>query len=94
MAYLWSKSERESGVKFDIQSDSNNKKFQQPKDDALTNCNTEHATKHLVTTVLKKSKSYLDAAKVNLADNDNNKTFPTRSTLDQRFSENEGVTTA
>ena len=36
----------------------------------------------------------MDAAKGNLANNDNNKTFPTRSTLDQRFVENEGVPTA
>ena len=33
-------------------------------------------------------------AKGNLADNNNNKTFPTRSTLDQGFVENEGVPTA
>ena len=43
---------------------------------------------------MQNSISYLDAAKGNLADNDNNKTFPTSSTLDQRFVENEGVPTA
>ena len=51
LADLWSKSERESGVKFDIQRDSNSNFFQQPKDDALTNCDTEHVTENLVTTV-------------------------------------------
>ena len=40
LADLWSKSERGSGVKFDIQRDSNSKKNQQPKDDALTDCDT------------------------------------------------------
>ena len=63
LADLWSKSHWESGVKFGIQRDSNRKFFQQPKDDALTNCDTEHVTKNLVTTVSQKSKSYLDAAK-------------------------------
>ena len=82
---LWSKSEQESGVKFDIQRYSNSKTFQQPKDDALTDFDTEHVTKHLITTVSKKLKSYLEAAKVNLANN--NKTFPTRSILEQRFVE-------
>ena len=33
-ADLWSKSEQESGVKFDIQQDATNNFFQQPKDDA------------------------------------------------------------
>ena len=77
-----------------MQQDSNGKTFQQPKDDALTICDTEHVTGNLVTTVSKKSKSYLEAAKGHLANNDNNKTFPTRSTLDQRFVENEVVPTA
>ena len=54
LADLWSKSERESGVKFDIQWDSNSKKNQQPKDDALINCDTDHVPKHLVTTNLQK----------------------------------------
>ena len=76
MADLWIKSKRESGVKFDIQRDSTRKIFQQPKDDALTNCNTEHVTENLVTTVSQKSKSYLEAAKGNLVDNNNNQTFP------------------
>ena len=80
---LWSKSERESGVKFDIQRDSNSKTFQQPKDGALTYCDTEHVTKILITTVSNKSKSYLEAAKVNLANN--KKTFPTGSDLYLRF---------
>ena len=92
MEDLWSKSERESGVKFGIQRDSNSKIFQQPKDDALIDCNTEHVTKNLITTVSKKSKSYLEAAKVNLANN--NKTFPTGSALYLRFVENEGEPTA
>ena len=83
---LWSKSERESGVKFDIQRDSNSKTSQHPKDDALTDCDTEHVTKNLITTVLKKSKSYLEAVKESLAQN--NKKFPTRSTLDRIFVEN------
>ena len=43
---------------------------------------------------MQKSKSYLDAAKGDLADNDKNETFPTRSTLEQIFVENEGLTTA
>ena len=94
LAYLWSKSERESGVKLDIQRDSNSKIFQQPKNNTLTNCDIEHVTKNLYTTVSQKSKSYLDAEKVNLADNDNNKTFPSRSTIDQRFAENEGAPTS
>ena len=38
----------QSGVKFNIQRDSNSKIIQQPKDDALTNCATEHLTKILV----------------------------------------------
>ena len=94
MIDLWSKSERESGVKFDIQRDSTSKIFQQPKYDALTNCNTEHVTENLFTTVSQKSKSYLDSAKGNLADNNNNQTFPTRPILEQGVAENEGVTTA
>ena len=94
LADLWSKSDPESGVKFDIRRDSNSKTFQQPKDDALTDCNTEHVTENLITPVLKKSKSYLEASKVILSNNDNNKTFPTRSTLDQRFVENEVEPTA
>ena len=94
MADLWSKSEWESGVNFDIQLDSNSKFLQQPKDDALTNCDTEKVTKNLVTTVLQKSKSYLDAAKEIFVDNDDSKTFPTGSTLDQTFEENEGERTA
>ena len=69
--------------------------FQQPQDDALTDCDTEHVTENLITTVSKKSKSYLEAAKGNLANNNNNnKTFPTRSTLEQRLVENEGEPTA
>ena len=40
LAELWSKSERESGVKFDIQRDSTRKIFQQPKGDEITNCDT------------------------------------------------------
>ena len=70
------------------------KTFQQPKYDALTNCDTEHVTDNLVTTVLQKLKSYLEAAKVNLADNNNNQTFPTRPTLEQGVAGNEGVPTA
>ena len=54
LAYLRSKSEGESGVKFDIQRDSTSKNNHQPKDDVLTNCDTEHVTENLVTTVLKK----------------------------------------
>ena len=94
LADLWRKSKQENGVKFDIQRDSNNKKFQEPKDDELTNCDTEHVTKNLFTNVLQKSKSYLDVAKGSFADSDNNKTFPTRSTLYQGFVENEGERTA
>ena len=94
MADLWSKSERESGVKFDIQRDSTSKIFQQPKDDALTNCDTEHVTDYFVTAVLQKSKSYLEAAKGNLANNNNNQTFTTRSTLEKCVAKNEGVPTA
>ena len=56
LADLWSKYGRESGVKFNIQKDATNKKFQQPKYDALTNCDTEHVTDNLVSTVLQKSK--------------------------------------
>ena len=56
MADLWIKSELESGVKFDIQQDSNIKRNQQPKDDALTDCDTENVPENLISTVLKKSK--------------------------------------
>ena len=94
MVDLWSKSERESGVKFDSQRDSTSKTFQQPKDDALTNCDTEHVTDNLVFTVSQKLKSYLEAAKVNLADNNNHQKFPIRPTLEQRFAGNEGVPTS
>ena len=94
MADLWSKSERESGVQFDTQRDVTNKKFQQPKDDVLTNYDTEHVTANLVFTVLQKSKSYLEVAKGNLADNNNNQTVPIRPTLEQVVAENEGVPTA
>ena len=76
LADLWSKYEQESGVKFDIQRDLNSKTFQQPKDDALPDFDTDHVTENLITTVSKKSKSYLEAAKGNLADNNNNKHFP------------------
>ena len=41
LADLWSKSERESGVKFNIQRDATKKSFQQRKDDALSNCDTD-----------------------------------------------------
>ena len=54
LAYLWRKYERESGVKFDIQKDATNKIFQQPKDDALKNCDMEHVTHNLVSTVSQK----------------------------------------
>ena len=60
----------------------------------LTNCDTEQVTDNLVTTVLQKSKSYLEVAKGNLADNNSNQTFPTRPTLEQGVTENEGVPTA
>ena len=94
MVDLWSKSQRESGVKFDIQQDATNKKFQQPKYDALTNCDTEHVTDNLVSTVSQNLKSYLEAAKENLSDTNNNKTFPIRPTLEQVVAVNEGVPTA
>ena len=93
LADLWSKSERESGVKFDIQRDATNKSFQQPKDDALKNCDSEHKTDNLVSTVSQKSKSYFEAAKQNLADNNNNQTFPIRPTLEKGVVLNEGVST-
>ena len=54
----------------------------------------QHVTENFVTTVSEKSKSYFEAAKGNLADNDNNKIFSTRSTLGQRFVENEVIPTA
>ena len=90
---LWSKYERESGVKFEIQKDATNKNVQQPKDYALTNCDTDYVTDNLVSTVLQKSKSYLEAAKINLSDTNNNQTFPIRPTLEQSVAVNEGVTT-
>ena len=40
LAGLCSKYERESVIKFDIQKDATNKNIQPPKDDALTNCDT------------------------------------------------------
>ena len=83
MEDLLSKSEQESGLKFDIQRDATNKLFQQPKYDALTNCDTEHVTDNLFSTVSQKSKLYLEAAKINLADNNNNQTFPIMPTLEQ-----------
>ena len=43
---------------------------------------------------MQKSRSYLEAAKVNLADNTNYKKFPTWPTLEQGFVGNEGVPTA
>ena len=94
MADLWSKSEQESGVKLDIQKDATNKKIQQPKDDALTNCDTEHVTDNLVSIVLQKSKSYLEAAKGNFSNTNNNQRFPIRPTLEQGVVVNEGVPTA
>ena len=94
LAYLWSKYERESGVKFDIQRDSTSKISQQAKDNALTNCDTEHVTDNLVTTVSQKSKSYLEAEKVNIADNNNNQIYSTRPTLEQGVAGNEGVPTS
>ena len=36
----------------------------------------------------------MEAVRGNLADNNNNKTFPTRSTLDQRLVKNKGEPTA
>ena len=94
LADLWSKFEQESGVKIYIQRDATIKFFQQPKDEALKNCDTEHVTDTLVPTVLHKLKSYLEAEKVNLADNNNNKTVPVRPTLEQGVAGNEGVPTA
>ena len=70
------------------------KKIQQQRDDALTNCDTEHVTDHLVFTVSQKSKSYLEAAKGNFTDTNNNQTFPIRPTLEQGVAVNEGVSTA
>ena len=94
LAYLWSKSERESGVKFDIKRDATNKIFQQPKYYALTNCDTEYVTDNLVSTVSQKSKLYLEAAKGNFSNKDNNQTVPIRPTLEQGVVINEGVPTA
>ena len=76
-----------------IQRDATNQNFQQPKDDALINCNTEHVTDNLVSTVLQKTKSYLEAAKGNLVNNNNNQTVPIRPTLEQGVAGNEGVPT-
>ena len=42
---------------------------------------------------MQKSKSYLDAEKGSFAENDNNKTFPIRLTLEQGVAVNEGVPT-
>ena len=81
LADLWSKSEQESGVKFDIQRNATSKHFQQSKYSALTNRDTEHVTDNLVSTISHKLKSYLEAEKRNLADNNNNHTFPIRPTL-------------
>ena len=78
LADLWSKSEQESGVKFDIQKDATNKTWQQSEDDALIKCYTEHVTDTSVSTVSQKSKSYLEAAKGNLSDENNNQTIGTR----------------
>ena len=94
LADLWRKSEQESGVKFDIQKDATNKQIQQPKYDALKNCDTEHVTDNLVTTVAQKSNSYLEAAKGNLYDTNNNKTIPIRYILEQGIAVNEGVPTS
>ena len=88
------KYERESGVKFDIKRNATKMFFQQPEENALTNCDTEQVTGNLVTTVSHKSKSYLEAEKGNLADNNNNQTFTTRPTLEQGVAGNEGVPTA
>ena len=63
MADLWRKSDWESGAKFDIQRDATNNFFQQTRDDALINCDTEQVTDTLVSTILQKSKSYLEAEK-------------------------------
>ena len=68
--------------------------FQEPKYDALTNCDIEHVTDNLVSTVSQKSKSYLKAAKVNLSDNNNNQTFPIRPKLKRGVAVNERVPTA
>ena len=68
------------------------KKNQQPKDDALKNCDTEHITDNLVSAVAHKLKSYLEAAKGNLSDTNNNQTFPIRPTLEQGVAVNEGIT--
>ena len=94
LADRWRKSERESGVKIDIQRDTTNKTFHQPKDDALTNFDIEHVPDNLVSTVSQKSKSYLEAAKINVADNNNNQTFPIRPTLEQGVAGNEVLLTA
>ena len=80
LADLWSKSEQESGVNL-TSKERQLKKFQQPKENALTNCDTAQVNDNLVTTVSQKSKSYLEAAKVNLDNNNNYQTFTTRPTL-------------
>ena len=51
-------------------------------------------TDTLVSTVSKKSKSYLEAVKGNLSDKNNNQTFPIRPRLEQGVAVNEGVATA
>ena len=94
LADLWKKSEREIGVKFDIQKGATNEFFQQTKDDTLTNFDTEHVSHNLVFTVSQKSKSYLEAAKGKFSDTNNNQTFPIRSTLEQGVAVNEGLPTA
>ena len=94
LANLWSKYERESGVKFHIQRGVTNKTFQQLKDDALINCDTEHVTDTFVSAIMQKSKSYLEAAKGNLDNNNNNQTFPIRPILEQGIAVNEGIPTA
>ena len=42
---------------------------------------------------MQKSKSYLEVAKVNLSDTNNNQKFPIRPTLEQGVAVNEGVPT-
>ena len=76
LADLWSKSERESGVKFDMLKDATNKTLQQPEDDALIKCDTEHVTDNLVSTFLQKSKWYFEAAKGKFCDTNNNQKIP------------------
>ena len=55
---------------------------------------TENVTDDLVSTVSKKSKSYLEAAKGHLANKNNNQTLSISPTLEQGVAGNEGVTTA